>query len=125
LPYWTRGCNKLNEKHPTIVNLLKELNLEDIFSVQEVPVITFNKLLNDYNIANIVNLKIDTEGFDHVIFEDVISSILLNKVQIDNITLEYIPLFKNIQAIDDLYETIKHIYPKKTILNDNLHLSKI
>lgn len=127
LPFWVRGCNKLNEKHPTVCKLLESLNIDEqyVYSVEEVPVITFKSLIEKYNISYITTLKIDTEGHDHIIFEDVIDSILQKEIEIDNITIEYILSHKNTHIIDNLYEQIKHIYPKRAHTGDNIYFTKI
>ena len=127
LPLWVRGCNKIGEKHPTVVKLLKELNIyqNNIFSEKVVPAITFKDLITDFEVNHIVNLKVDTEGYDHIIFKDVINCLLQKRVEIDNITLEYITSHKNTKKIDKLYQSIKHLYPKSIRLGDNIYFSKL
>jgi FkbM family methyltransferase len=125
LPYWARGCNKIGEKHPILIDLLKQLNItEDIFTKEIVKVITFEQLIKEYNIKRIVNLKIDTEGYDHIILQDVVECILNQKIKIDNITVEYINYHGNTFTIDSLYEKIKHLYPVRQKNGDNLILTK-
>lgn len=125
LPYWVRGCNKIGQNHPIVVDLLKQLNItENIFSQETIKAITFEQLIKNYNIKRIVNLKIDTEGYDHIILKNVVQCILTNKVKIDNITIEYIPYHGNTNEIDSLYDEIKHLYPIKQKNGDNLVLTK-
>lgn len=125
LPYWVRGCNKINSKHPTVVKLLKDLNIsEDIISCKEIKSITFNTLIKNYNIESINNLKIDTEGHDHVVLNEVTKCLLENFVNIENIKLEYLAVFGNTKEIDSLCDAIKHLYPVQNIIGENIHLSK-
>ena len=126
LPFWVRGCNKIGEKHPTVLKLLQELNIDDtnIFSEKTVPVITFKDIIEEYKVDHIVNLKIDTEGWDHLIFKDVIKFIINKQIVIENITLEYIPSHNNQKDIDLLYQEIKHIYTKANHYGDNISFNK-
>jgi FkbM family methyltransferase len=124
LPFWVRGCNKIGERHPTVLNLLNDLGIDtsNIFSEKNIPVVTFNDIVDEYKIDRIVNLKIDTEGWDHFIFKDVVNLILNKEIVIENITLEYLQAHKNTEEIDKLYEQIKHLYPKRSSLGDNIVL---
>lgn len=125
LPYWVKGCNKINTKHPTIVNLLQQLNLdENIIFCKKVKCISFNTLLKLYNITHIESLKIDTEGHDHVILEDVVKCILEKNIEIDKIKLEYLSAFGNIEQIDKIRNNITHIYPIQNITGEDIILSK-
>lgn len=125
LPYWVRGCNKIGEKHPTVLALLKTQNItEDIFSNQKTLAITFYDLVEKYNIGKIGKLKIDTEGMDHIILDQVIDLILTNRLEVDSIDVEYLDVHKNKQDIDELYEEIKHIYSHRHVNGDNIIYEK-
>ena len=125
LPYWVRGCNKIGEKHPVVVDYLSNANItEDIFSEEIVKVITFPQLVETYNIKHIKNLKIDTEGFDHIIFNDIVNCILEGKITADKITVEYIEYHGNTHHIDSLYEKISHMFPVKKQFGDNITFIK-
>lgn len=125
LPYWVRGCNKIGEKHPVVIKYLLDANItEDIFSVDTVKTITFKQLIDDFCIGHICNLKIDTEGYDHIILNDVITEIINGNVVIDKITVEYIEYHGNTELIDSLYEKIGHLYSIKKRNGDNLTFSK-
>jgi len=126
LPYWVRGCNKINEKHPTVIKLLQDLNIkENIFTEDQVESITFETLIRKFNIDTIDKLKIDTEGHDHFIFKTVIDCLYKNIVNINSIKVEYIPAFKNTEEIDVLRKEIENLYPIQKIEGDNLYLNKI
>lgn len=121
LPYWVRGCNKIGEKHPTVLDLLKGQNIaDDIFSIKEVQAITFYDLVEKYNIGKIKVLKIDTEGMDHIVLRQVVDLILINRLEVDVITVEYLDAHKNKQDIDKSYEEIRHIYKHRYVVGDNI-----
>ncbi len=74
LPFWIRGCNSIVNPHTLAVEILKERKLEHIYRYEECDIITWHKLLSDYDITEIDFLKIDTEGYDLVIIEQILSS---------------------------------------------------
>ncbi len=124
LPYWVRGCNRINEKHPTIEKLLKDRNIvNDVWSCDNVVCMTFDMLCSKYNITSIGSLKIDTEGHDHVVLAGVIE-MLQNGLIVDEIMCEYLPQFGNTEHINKLCETIKDLFPVQKIIGENIHLSK-
>jgi len=124
LPYWVRGCNRINEKHPTIERLLKDHNITtDAWSCDKVRCMTFDMLCSKYNIDWIGSLKIDTEGHDHVVLKGVID-MLRHGLIIDEIRCEYLPQFGNTECIDKLCETIKDLFPVQRIVGEDIYLSK-
>lgn len=78
LPDWLRGCNSIIKPHPTAVAELSARGLNYIYKKTICETITWETLVNRYNVTSIDYLKIDTEGHDCVILE----SILKSKVQI-------------------------------------------
>lgn len=71
LPNWVRGCNSVNNYHPTVTNLLlkKGIQIKDIINSYKVPCKTLKYLLSDHNINGFYLLKIDTEGHDCIILK--------------------------------------------------------
>ena len=71
LPDWLRGCNSVNNYHPTCLRLVLEKHLDErkVFEVERVPVMTFGTLVKKHNIHGCRYLKIDTEGHDVVIVD--------------------------------------------------------
>ena len=125
LPYWVRGCNKVNTKHPTVVKLLEDIGIsEDIFTCKKVKCITFNTLRQIYNITYINKLKIDTEGHDHIVLKEVANCLFQSSICIDNIMLEYLPVFGNTDSINEICSTLKTIYPNQNIIGEDIYLSK-
>jgi hypothetical protein len=114
LPDWIRGCNSVNKPHPTVVNLLSDLNLQNLQSVAKCRSLTWNTLVKEHNINSVDLLKIDTEGHDAVILNAVVDSqltifpkkIIFEKNELSNHNLleEAIRKFKSLgyrQVSDD------------------------
>lgn len=80
LPNWLRGCNRINSEHPTVIKYCEEhkLNLEDITYQEDVACITFERLIEEFEITAIDVLKVDTEGMDHVILDQYIKCLIGN-----------------------------------------------
>ena len=75
LPHWLKGCNSLNEKHPTVLNELKTKNLEYLLLEKKVEVLTWFDLLERYDISGVNFVKIDTEGHDLIIVNSILDAI--------------------------------------------------
>ncbi len=87
LPVWVRGCNSLGEMHPTLVN---QLNLQSIMDCVNVPVLSVTNFFNLYEITEIGQLKIDTEGHDATILREVYQIQETQNIPIQKIIFEYI-----------------------------------
>lgn len=81
-PAWVRGCNRVHEPHPAVVGLLANhgISLADalesgIVQITQCPFMTFSQLCVQEDITKIVNLKIDTEGCDHIILTAVLEAL--------------------------------------------------
>lgn len=124
-PYWAKGCNKLDKKHPTIEKDLERLgHSSDLIESCEVKCITFKKLIEMYDIRKIGKLAIDTEGHDHLILKGVVECIKSNKIEIDVISFE-VGFFDNSKELDELYKQISHIYPVVKFNGANKIISKV
>jgi FkbM family methyltransferase len=74
LPSWIRGCNSILKPHPSTVDVLKERNLEHLMKKSVCEVITWDTLINRFNIESVKYLKIDTEGHDCSILRNIVQS---------------------------------------------------
>lgn len=74
LPDWVRGCNSVNKPHQTVVNLLADLDLSDVYRVDSCPCLTWNTLVENHEISSVDLLKIDTEGHDAIILNQIADS---------------------------------------------------
>lgn len=116
LPDWVRGCNSVNNYHPTVLKLIldKHLDEREIFTVDRVPVMTFSTLVKKHNIRGCQYLKIDTEGHDVVILNSYIDCVsrgqfsLVRKIQFEANELT------ESRAIDDILEKLNALGYKVT-----------
>jgi FkbM family methyltransferase len=90
LPWWVRGSNSINKPHPfTVKEIGKEL-YDNLVTIEKVPTITWKNLIKNYNIKSIDYLKIDTEGYDHIILKEYLKEcetnpgLLANKIKFEN-----------------------------------------
>jgi len=74
LPDWLRGCNSIKKPHPSAIKILTEKNLTHLYKSDKISVITWDKLIRNYNITSVDYLKLDTEGHDTVILNSVLNS---------------------------------------------------
>lgn len=123
MPSWLRGCNSYGKPHPTVVRFFKELKfpMEQFVSIEEVKSITFNDLIKKFKITSIGFLKIDTEGYDHIILKEVLFQMFNRthkKLWIEKIKVEYNQVFENTRAIDILLK--KYNCNDVQLIGDNL-----
>lgn len=70
LPFWVRGCNSVNKPHEYTRNKIGHELYDSIVKKTKVPTLSWNTLIENYNIGSIGYLKIDTEGHEHIILKD-------------------------------------------------------
>lgn len=89
LPWWVRGSNSVNGPHPFAIKEIGEELYNNLVTIEEVPTITWSDLIVQYNIKSIDYLKIDTEGYDHVILNEYLNiceknpELLANKIKFE------------------------------------------
>lgn len=73
LPNWIKGCNTINKYHDGILMELEKhkLDPQTLYSKTSVDIISFDTLINTYNVTSISYLKVDTEGHDCVILNSL------------------------------------------------------
>lgn len=119
-PFWAKGCNSINEPHPTLLSFIPIKN----FEMANVPVLSVSNFINLYQIEHIGQLKIDTEGHDHIILKEFLNCQKNNNLVIDKIIVEYIPVFKNTDTLDNLFEEYKKEFNANIFLTgDNVTLT--
>ncbi len=74
LPNWLKGCNSIIEPHPSTVKELKDRNLEHIYKKSECKSLTWSTVVEVYDIKYVEYLKIDTEGHDCFIINNILDS---------------------------------------------------
>jgi GR25 family glycosyltransferase involved in LPS biosynthesis len=73
-PEWVKRCNSIDKPHPSINAFLKERNLEHILKCEPIECISFEELVNRYDIIDIDFLKVDTEGNDITILNNMLKT---------------------------------------------------
>lgn len=74
LPSWLKGCNSIISPHPSTQKILEENKLENILKIIEIDCYCWKTLVQKYNISSVDFLKIDTEGHDCYIINNIIDS---------------------------------------------------
>lgn len=74
LPSWIRGCNSINNPHKSTMDVLKERNLEHLMKSRDCEAITWDTLVERFEVESVAYLKIDAEGHDCTIVRNIIFS---------------------------------------------------
>lgn len=90
LPNWTKGIGSFNKDHYKLTSIDKEYIIEELVNC-----ISWDELIENYNIEKIDLLQIDTEGYDLKIIE----SIEFDKIKPTIISFEH-GLMENIMTFD-------------------------
>lgn len=112
LPEWTSGSNSLGQPHPYLTLFYGQEFYESLVQTKEVKTITFQTLVDTYNVQKIGYLKIDTEGHDHVVLKSYLDACEKNpSLLAETIQCEYDKLVSNIDEMNIvLKEFEKHYY---------------
>ena len=86
LPEWLKGCNSIINPHPSTLKELKDRGLEHIYKKSDCECLTWESLVNIYEIDCLEYLKIDTEGHDCLIINSILDSntVLPKKITFEN-----------------------------------------
>ena len=74
LPNWLKGCNSVNEPHPSAMVELVNRGLEHLMQYQNCECLSWETLINRYNVESVDFLKVDTEGHDCVIINSILDT---------------------------------------------------
>lgn len=90
LPWYLSGCNQMHKIHPTIIRECKKKKIDYISNIQTqyVQCLTVVDLITEYSIQHIDFLKIDTEGSDCDIVNQVLDLIESKTLSVDKILFE-------------------------------------
>jgi FkbM family methyltransferase len=72
LPEWLKGCNSFNALHPSTSIELEKRELTHLVRKKMVEVLTWEDLVERYDITKVKFLKIDTEGHDLIIINFIL-----------------------------------------------------
>jgi FkbM family methyltransferase len=90
LPYYIRGCNSVNKPHNFAIKQIGEELYNELVTVEEIPSISWNTLIETYNVRTIKYLKIDTEGHEFPILKSYFEACKNNsELYADKILFEY------------------------------------
>jgi FkbM family methyltransferase len=120
LPDWLRGCNSIIKPHPTAHGELAVRNLLDIYNKTQCETITWKTLVERYNVESVKYLKIDTEGHDCAILNNILDSNL--EIYPDEILFENNVLTNHEESNKTIDRLLNIGY---TIINrnpDNIHI---
>ena len=127
LPIFLKGCNSVITRHATTLFELKKGNLEHLYRCEQVKTVTLKNLFLECNVSSITNLKIDTEGHDHIILEQVLEFVKKG-FSITNIQFEFFLFgdhFNNVKDINSLLDYFSKIgYSWHMLDKINLKLTK-
>lgn len=111
LPWWVRGSNCVGNPHRFALKSIGEELYNSIVTIDKVPTLSWNTLVEQENINSIGFLKIDTEGFDHIILNDYLNMCEKNPQLFANkIKFERHPEVSNIEKIDEIIRRFKDYY---------------
>lgn len=77
LPLWLKGCNSINQEHPTVKKMFSHVS--GLVKTREVDFVTIDKILHDVEFVDF--LKIDTEGHDTTILDYLFSMEQIPKIR--------------------------------------------
>jgi FkbM family methyltransferase len=105
LPNWLRGCNSIISSHPSVMKELEKNNLLEIYKTSKCKCITWSTLISTYDITSVDLLKIDTEGHDCKIIQNILIS---NTILPNEILFEY-----NVLTSENEFKSTMNLLNKK------------
>lgn len=111
LKWWVRGSNSIGKPHPFTVQEYGEEFYNSVVTIDKVPTLSWKSLVKQEGIGSIGYLKVDTEGYDHVILNDYFNMCEKNPELFANkIKFERHPGVSNIKAIDEVISKFKNYH---------------
>lgn len=86
LSWFLKGCNSIHEPHPVSLRELKEKNIEYLMKEKEIEILDWKTIVERYNVTEVSLLKLDCEGHDYVIVNNILDSdceILPNEIKFE------------------------------------------
>lgn len=107
LPNWVRGCNSIGRPHNFTRNTLGHELYDSLVQIEKVPTINWESIISKYNVGSIDYLKIDTEGFEHIILKDYFKQCNLNPLLYANKILFEYNESSNREELDKIVASLK------------------
>ena len=129
LKWWVRGSNSIGKPHPFALQELGEEFYNSIVKIEKVPTLSWKTLVEKEEIGSIDYLKIDTEGFDHIILNDYLKMCKENpNLLARKIKFERHSNVSNISEIDNIISKFKGYkveYSESDVVLQKLRIPKI
>jgi FkbM family methyltransferase len=74
LPDWLKGCNSISKPHPSALTELNNRGLESLMQTKTCECLSWETLIQRYDIQEVNLLKIDTEGHDCEIINSILNT---------------------------------------------------
>mgnify|MGYP001218242810 CR=1 FL=1 len=88
LPWWLKGCNSAHEPHREAMSVLKHRGLEFLMETTNVKTTSYLKLLETYDVKNVSIVKLDMEGYEFPVLEELLSACKTTRVCPSSIMFE-------------------------------------
>jgi len=109
IPDWVKGCSRIGEVHPSVMNYLKKHSLSELLvKHEEVPVITLKRLFSENDVETVDFVKIDAEGYDIPIMRDLLK-LIKEGVTVKNIKFETIRTMSDMESIIEIIGELEHL----------------
>ena len=125
LPDFISGSNSVNQPHQFTVSVIGQELYDSLVTIKKVTTVTWNTLINTYGVEGIGYLKIDTEGYDHIILKEYLEVCENNpKLLAHTVKCEYDKLISNIEELDKVLLDFEKYYKIIKGKNDCLLVMK-
>jgi hypothetical protein len=74
LPWWLKGCNTAHEPHREAMSVLKSRGLQFLMQTTNVKTTSYLRLLETYDVKNVSIVKLDMEGYEFSVLEELLSA---------------------------------------------------
>lgn len=125
LPEWVSGSNSLGQPHPFLTKFFEKDFYNEIVETREVKTITFQTLVDTYNVQKVRLIKIDAEGHDHIILKEYLEVCEKDpKLLAETIHCEYDKLISDVEEMDKVLKEFEKYYHVIKGKNDCLMTTK-
>ena len=116
---WISGSNSIGKPHKGVIERIGQKFYDEVVTIEEVPTISWQTLITTYEVEQINYLKIDAEGYDHIILSDYLDLCEKNsKLFARAIKCEYDTLISNIGELDKVLLRLEKYYDIQKGRND-------
>ena len=125
LPDFISGSNSINQPHQFTISVIGQELYDNLVTIKKVPTVTWDTLITTHDIQGIGYLKIDTEGYDHIILKEYLEVCKNNPNLLANtIKCEYDKLISNMEELNKVLLDFEKYYKIIKGKNDCLLVMK-